>query len=495
MIEILGYCVEVVFLFATLMVCLFSVGQLNLSFFYIKSLRSKPKLNQNILITNLPYVTVQLPVYNERYVVERLIDAVSEFDYPKDKLEIQVLDDSDDDSVDLISAKVKYWQQRGLNIAHITRADRNGFKAGALRDGMRQAKGEFFAIFDADFLPKPDFLMKIIPYFENEKVGMVQSRWGHLNENFSLLTRMQAYALDAHFTVEQKGRNASGMFMNFNGTCGVWRKHAIVEAGGWQPDTLTEDLDLSYRSQLKGWEFIYLENIFTPGELPVTMSAVKSQQFRWMKGPAEVARKNFSAIYHAKIGVLRKFHAAIHLLNSSVFIWVLLSGLSSLAYTFFISLGWKSMLPMSLSQVSLLSLCSLVLFFVLSRIKSSTQKGVKGILGSIFRFPLFLCFVMGISLHNAIAALEGWFGKKSSFIRTPKFGIVGTKGNWKYNVYNLKKIHWLTWAEGFLSVLFGLILVIDFKLPYYPNLIYHFILALGFGVVFFLSIKHSIVSR
>src|SRR6056297_2782400 len=233
----------------------------------------------------LPTVTVQLPVFNERYVVERLIDSIAQ------------LDDSTDDSKNIAIRRVAHWRDRGVDIRHVTRPDRKGYKAGALAFGLEQARGEYIAIFDADFVPRKDFLLGALPPFRDAQVGMVQTRWEHLNRDYSILTRLQAFALDAHFSVEQGGRNAGGHFMNFNGTAGVWRKETIADAGGWSDDTLTEDLDLSYRAQLKGWRFVFLEATGAPAELPAVMSALKTQQFRWNKGAAECARKNLGKVF------------------------------------------------------------------------------------------------------------------------------------------------------------------------------------------------------
>ncbi|WP_306413696.1 cellulose synthase family protein [Cecembia lonarensis] len=241
---------------------------------------------------DLPKVTVQLPVYNEKYVIDRLIEAVAELEYPKDKLEIQILDDSTDETSLIIQKKIKGFPE--IDFQYIHRKDRAGFKAGALKHGLASAKGELIAIFDADFVPDTTFLMKTVGFFVDEEVGLVQSRWTHLNEGYSLLTRLQAFALDAHFMVEQIGRNAQGAFINFNGTGGIWRRACILDAGNWEDDTLTEDLDLSYRAQKKGWEFIYRPDIESPAELPPVMSAIKSQQFRWTKGGAECAKKTLA---------------------------------------------------------------------------------------------------------------------------------------------------------------------------------------------------------
>ncbi|EDO28878.1 predicted protein, partial [Nematostella vectensis] len=264
--------------------------------------------------SEIPFVTIQLPIFNEKYVVERLLHSVAALDYPKEKLEVQVLDDSTDDSVIETARLINKHALSGLNIKHIRRENRVGFKAGALKEGLIDAKGEFIVIFDADFVPKPNWLQETIPYFKNEKVGVVQTRWGHINRNFSILTKIQAFALDAHFTLEQVGRNSKNHFINFNGTAGAWRKSCIIDAGNWESDTLTEDLDLSYRAQLKKWQFVYLEDVETPAELPAVLSAARSQQFRWNKGGAENFRKMSAKVMIANnIQTKTKFHGILHL--------------------------------------------------------------------------------------------------------------------------------------------------------------------------------------
>jgi cellulose synthase/poly-beta-1,6-N-acetylglucosamine synthase-like glycosyltransferase len=275
------------------------MGQLHLTWIYLKAKKRKPAITPEFI--NFPTVTIQLPIYNEKYVVERLLDAVSLFDYPKEKLEIQVLDDSTDETTEIILKKIESMRPLGLNFKLIHREQRVGYKAGALDHGFHIASGEFIAIFDADFIPPPDFLNKTLPYFINEKVGVVQTRWGHINKDYSILTQLQAFGLDAHFSIEQTARSAAGSFINFNGTCGVWRKTCITDAGGWSNDTLTEDLDLSYRAQLRGWKFEYLEDVETKGELPVIMPAIKSQQYRWNKGAAETAKKNFGNVLRSSL--------------------------------------------------------------------------------------------------------------------------------------------------------------------------------------------------
>ena len=296
------YIIIAIYSIALMLIFFYSLAQLNLLINYLtykKRNAEAPKFNL-LDPREIPHVTIQLPVYNEEYVMERLLDNISKIEYPKSKLEIQVLDDSTDDTVHDTAKRVAALQATGLDIKHITRVDRTGFKAGALKEGLAVAKGDFVAIFDADFMPESDWLKKTVPYFKDPEIGVVQTRWGHINRDYSTLTRIQAFALDAHFTLEQVGRNSKGHFINFNGTAGIWRKECIIDAGNWEGDTLTEDLDLSYRAQLKNWKFKYLEDVETPAELPVVMSAARSQQFRWNKGGAENFRKTVWSVITAK---------------------------------------------------------------------------------------------------------------------------------------------------------------------------------------------------
>src|SRR5690606_11234708 len=285
----------IIYTLASLLILLYSFSQLHLLLQYLQA-RRKQSVTEILDLSDpskIPHVTIQLPIYNEMYVMERLLKNIAEIEYPHEKLEIQVLDDSTDESVLKTEALVKELQSKGLDIVHIRRKNRSGFKAGALKEGLQVAKGEFIAVFDSDFLPQKDWLLQTIPHFKNSRTGMVQTRWGHINRDYSLLTRIQAFALDFHFIMEQTGRNFGSHFINFNGTAGIWRKTCILDAGNWNGDTLTEDLDLSYRAQMKKWEFKYLEDVVTPAELPVVISAAKSQQFRWNKGAAENFQKNF----------------------------------------------------------------------------------------------------------------------------------------------------------------------------------------------------------
>ena len=473
---------------------MYSLAQLNLLMNYLAS-KKKNKKSEVFNFKNneeIPYVTIQLPVYNELYVMERLLKNIAKLEYPREKLEIQVLDDSTDESIGITNNLVIDLQKTGLDIQHIRRKNRNGFKAGALKEGLKIAKGEFIAIFDADFLPEQDWLYKTIPYFKDTEIGVVQTRWGHINRNYSTLTRIQAFMLDAHFTLEQTGRNSKGHFINFNGTAGVWRKECILDAGNWQGDTLTEDIDLSYRAQLKNWKFKYLENVETPAELPVIISAARSQQFRWNKGGAENFQKMCGRIIKNKnVPLKTKIHGLLHLLNSSMFTCIFLVAVLSIP-----------MLYIKNEYAHLKEYFLVMSFFVTSSVifficywfmyKSIYGSGIKNFFKYIGAFFTFFSVAMGFSLHNTIAVLEGHFGKKSEFVRTPKFNIKSLKDGWKNNKYIKKKPSVHVILEGLLALyfIFGMYSAFivgnqggDFGL--FP---FHLMLFIGFGYVFFKSI-------
>lgn len=442
---------------------------------------------------NYPFVTVQLPIYNEMYVIERLIDAVAEFDYPKDRYEIHILDDSTDETLDIVAAKVAEYKAKGYNIEQVTREVRQGFKAGALRDGMEAAKGEFMAIFDADFLPKKDFLLRTLPFFEDEKVGVVQTRWEHINQDYSLITRLQALQLNVHFTVEQVGRMNGEYMLQFNGTAGVWRRKTIEDAGGWEADTLTEDLDLSIRAQLKGYTIRFLENVGSPAELPAEMNSFKSQQFRWMKGGAETAKKMLPTVWRSNLSWNQKVHATSHLLASSVFVFVFAAGLFSVPLLFFLSdlieLGFSK----NFFAYFLVGLLSIVAIYYVANIQSpaNNEKNFgKAVLKFIVLFPLFLALSMGLSLHNTVAVLQGYRGKKSPFVRTPKFNIKSIKDNFKKSNYLTKKLTWTTIGEGLLSLYFIAAIVGAIYVQNTTFIAFHTMLALGYGAIFVYSLRH-----
>ena len=367
--------------------------------------------------TDPPRVTVQLPIYNERYVVGRLIKAVSALDYPRDRLEIQLLDDSTDDSAEIVEQLVTHYQQQGVSIVHLRRSNRNGFKAGALREGMEKASGEFFAIFDADFIPPPDFLRKTIPYFLNRKVGMVQARWGHINADYSLLTRAQSIGIDSHFSIEQGARAWSGLFLNFNGTAGIWRRQAISEAGGWHADTLTEDMDLSYRAQLAGWQLKYLLEVACPAELPVQVSAFKSQQFRWAKGSIQTARKIIPVLLKAPCSWFSKWQAVLHMTHYMVHPLMLVT----------ILLSYPIVLLQKHESSPWLLIGAFILFLMAtlgpSVLYLASQRCLYADWRSRIRWISLMTLIgTGVSLNNARAVLEGLFFSGGDFIRTPKFG-------------------------------------------------------------------------
>lgn len=468
-----------------LFILIYSLAQGHLLFHFLKARKTwqkTPKKNPE----SWPKVTVQLPVYNELYVVERLIDAIAKLNYPKELLEIQLLDDSTDQTVDLIREKLKDFPN--VNFQYIHRVDRKGFKAGALREGLEIASGEFIAIFDADFVPSPDFLLQTIPYFSSEKIGMVQTRWTHLNRDYSILTRLQAFALDAHFFIEQIGRNHQGAFINFNGTGGIWRKSCILDAGNWHDDTLTEDLDLSYRAQRKGWEFIYRPEIESPAELPPIMSAIKSQQFRWTKGGAECAMKHAGAVSQEKHSFRVKFHSFAHLFNSTIFIAVLVTSLSSIGVWWAGEMGIIPELLVRLSGIFLIGFVLIAGVYLVSYFYGK-RSFVQSALGVVWQLPLFLSVSLGLALHNAQAVWEGFSGKKSPFIRTPKFNLESGKEKLSSNRYLLHRMPVTTWFEGVLALVFWGMVGMAFREENFLFLPFHAMLAFGYSLVFITSFK------
>lgn len=486
----IAYLIIAIYSLALLLIFFYSLAQLNLLVNYLgnkKINREAPKFNL-MDPKEIPFVTIQLPVYNEEYVMDRLLQNIAKIEYPKSKLEIQVLDDSTDESVIDTASKIKALREQGLDIQHIRRSNREGFKAGALKEGLTIAKGEYVAIFDADFLPAADWLKKTVPYFKDPEIGVVQTRWGHINRDYSILTRIQAFALDAHFTLEQVGRNSKGHFINFNGTAGIWRKECILDAGNWEGDTLTEDLDLSYRAQLKNWKFKYLEDVETPAELPVVISAARSQQFRWNKGGAENFKKTVNSVIRAKnIPFKTKFHGVMHLLNSSMFLCVFLVAILSIPMLYIKNtyghLGW-------IFEVTSFFIVSTIILFVCYwfTYKSIQGSGFDNFIDYIKIFFTFFSVALGFSLHNTVAVLEGHMGKRSEFVRTPKFNINNLGDSWKGNKYLTTKLspNMILEFGLMLYFLFGMYSAIplnDFGL--FP---FHFMLFLGFGFVFFKSL-------
>lgn len=484
------YAAILIYGIALLLIFFYSVSILNLTLNYLKFKRKSdksPTFNLNDS-NEVPFVTVQLPIYNEKYVVERLLDSIAKLDYPKERLEVQVLDDSTDDSVIETAKIIQELQNQGLDIVHIRRKNREGFKAGALKYATDFAKGDFIAIFDADFLPQSDWLKKTVIYFKDERIGVVQTRWGHINRNYSLLTKIQAFALDTHFTLEQVGRNSEGHFINFNGTAGIWRKATIYDAGNWEGDTLTEDLDLSYRAQLKGWKFKYLEEVETPAELPVVVSAARSQQFRWNKGGAQVFKKAVHSILSSKrIDWKTKFHGVMHLLNSSMFLSVFIVAILSVPMLYI--KAWYPHLAWVFQVTSVFIISTIILSFCYwVTYKNIHGKSFDNFVDYVKMFFIFFSIVLGFLFHNVVAVLEGYTGKKSEFVRTPKFNISNLKDSWKGNKYINTKISPSVIVEFCLMLYFMFGLYSGIKLNDFGLFPFHLMVTFGFGFVVYKSI-------
>jgi cellulose synthase/poly-beta-1,6-N-acetylglucosamine synthase-like glycosyltransferase len=390
----------------------------------------------------LPRVTVQLPIFNEQYVVDRLLDAVCRLDYPREKLDIQLLDDSTDETVEVARLLVDRYVALGHPVSYIHRENREGFKAGALEAGLKTAKGEFVAIFDADFVPPPDFILKCIHHFTDPKTGMVQTRWTHINRNYSLLTQVEAILLDGHFVLEHSGRARSGVFFNFNGTAGMWRRKAIDEAGGWEHDTLTEDTDLSYRAQLKGWRFIYLQDVECPAELPVEMTAFKTQQARWAKGLIQVSKKILPKILSSDVSRHQKIEAWYHLTaNLSYPLMIVLSVLLLPAMIIRFYQGWFQMLYIDL-PLFMASTFSISSFYLVSQRELFPRTWLR----TFLYLPFLMALGIGLTVTNTRAVLEALIGKKTAFARTPKYHVETKKDRVRTKTYR-KRLGWVPWLE------------------------------------------------
>jgi cellulose synthase/poly-beta-1,6-N-acetylglucosamine synthase-like glycosyltransferase len=373
----------------------------------------------------LPIVTIQLPLYNEMYVADRLIGAVCRIEYPHDRLEIQVLDDSSDETRGIAELAVRRFAAQGIDIKYYHRSDRIGYKAGALEAGLKVARGEFIAIFDADFMPTADFLTNLMPHFRDPKIGMVQARWGHINQDYSLLTKIQAILLDGHFILEHGGRNRGGRFFNFNGTAGVWRRIAIDDAGGWQHDTLTEDLDLSYRAQLRGWQFVFVPGVIAPAEVPVEMNAFKSQQHRWAKGSIQTCRKLLPRILRSNLPVGVKAEAFFHLTaNFNYILMCVLSGLMFPSMVIRYNMGWYEMIliDVPLFFAATFSFCN---FYMVCQ-----RELHRDWITRLKYVPFLMSVGIGLSVNNTRAVIEALFNTQSEFTRTPKYHIEGDADEW-----------------------------------------------------------------
>lgn len=400
-------------------------------------------------VAKWPRVTVQLPIFNERYVIERLVEAISRFDYPRELLDVQVLDDSTDETQQVARACVERFAAQGLPIVYIHRNHRAGYKAGALENGLKTAQGEFVAIFDADFIPSPDFLRRSIPYFQNEEIGMVQARWTYLNRDYSLLTQVETILLDGHFVVEHGARSRRGTFFNFNGTAGVWRRRSIEDAGGWQHDTLTEDTDLSYRAQLQGWKFLYLPDIECASELPVDMNGFKAQQARWAKGLMQTAKKLLPRVMKSDAPLHVKAEAFFHLTaNVSYPLMILLSTMLLPAMIVRFYQGWLQMIVIDL-PLFLASTCSISSFYLVAQKELRPKNWWR----TFLYMPFVMAIGIGISVRNAQGVMEAIIGKKSEFARTAKYKIEGKSDSFLKKSYK-NKAGWIPYAEVFLGIYF-----------------------------------------
>ncbi len=440
-------------------------------------------------LAGYPMVTVQLPVFNEVYVVGRLIDVVCGMDYPKDRIEIQVLDDSTDETVDIVAERVAFYTECGHMIRHIRRTDRAGYKAGALREGLKTASGEFVAVFDADFIPKRDFLKKTLPWFSDAGIGMVQTRWEHINADYSFMTRVQAMALDGHFVIEQQVRNRSGMFINFNGTAGIWRKSCILDAGNWESDTLTEDLDLSYRAQLRGWKFKFLRDVTSPAELPSEINALKSQQHRWTKGAVETARKILPRVWRSGIPFRMKVHSTLHLTGNVVFPFIMLAGILNVPLIFIKHQGGYETY-FDIMAIFVFAFLGSFLFYLYSQKEVYSDWNKR-----ILLFPLFMAGSMGLAVNNTRAVFEGILKRKSEFVRTPKYSVIMKKDRWAGKKYAPVKIKATVVVEAILALwcAFGVVASVYYiELAAVP---FQLLFTTGFGVVAWTSLRHIMVGR
>ena len=466
---------------------IYGIHRYHLVYLYLKH---KDKVAQpRAKLETKPRVTIQLPIYNEMYVVERLVEAACNVRYPRELLEIQVLDDSTDGTVDITAACVAKNQALGFNIHHVHRMNRHGFKAGALENGLKDATGELIAIFDADFIPPPNFLEDVVDYFSDTEVGMVQARWGHINREYSLLTQVESVILDGHFIIEHGGRHFSGRFFNFNGTAGIWRRNAIESAGGWQHDTLTEDTDLSYRAQMAGWKFLYLPHIVCPAELPVEMNSFKSQQARWAKGLIQTAIKLLPRILRSNLPWKIKTEAFFHLTaNISYPLMIALSFLLLPAMIVRLNQGWFQMLYIDL-PLWLASTASVSTFYLISQKELYPDWRVR-----LKYLPFLMSVGIGLSVSNSKAVMEALLGIKSSFKRTPKYRIETKQDRWVTKKY-LRRTGMMPLFELSLGAYFGLVVFYAFINQNYPTIPFLMLFVVGFTYMGLMSILHMTLHR
>lgn len=428
----------------------YGMHRYTLVYLYYKK-RNKQTSRPTQEFPELPRVTIQLPIFNEQFVVDRLLQAISRIDYPREKLDIQLLDDSTDETVTVASSLVDHYASQGLPITYLHRTNRSGYKAGALHEGLKAAQGEFVAIFDADFVPPPDFLLQTIHHFTDPGIGMVQTRWTHINRRYSFLTEVEAILLDGHFVLEHSGRARHNVFFNFNGTAGIWRRRAIDDAGGWEHDTLTEDTDLSYRAQLKGWKFIYRQDVECPAELPVEMTAFKTQQARWAKGLIQTGKKILPRVLKSDQPFRVKLEAWYHLTaNMSYPLMVILSVLLLPAMVIRFYQGWFQMLYIDI-PLFLASTFSISSFYLVSQRELFPRSWPRALL----YLPFLMALGIGLTVTNTIAVLEALIGRQTAFARTPKYRVENKKDAMRAAKYR-KRLGWIPWVELLIGSYFAL---------------------------------------
>jgi len=492
---------EAVVLFAPIIFSLYALGAVIITvytlgevhllyYYYLRHRRAAGKAAPRPLdLAELPPVTVQIAMYNELYVAEHVIDACAQLDYPHDRLEIQVCDDSTDESYDVARRRIEHWRAQGVNIQHRHRKDRSGYKAGALAAATARATGEFIAIFDADFRPAPDFLRRTLPHFRDRHVGIVQTRWGHLNRTYSILTYVQSVLLDMFFIIEHKGRAVLGAFLRFNGSGGVWRKKCLEDSGGWSADTLCEDLDLCFRAQLRGWTVVYDDTIISPAEVPVTMSDFKAQQYRWVKGKAQVIRKLLPAIWVARIPPVIKMHALFDLLNIFAGSSVLVLALCSVPLTY---IAWKQPEYNRYMAYVSFGLSNLIIapWFALIVLKSYYAGGWRVTKEFFTVFPPLVATVVGMPLFQTAAMLDGFFGfgGSGSFHKTAKYNITQRTDRWRDKLYSPKRISGTTLVEGLLAVFFAFATWFSISLHNWGALPFQVALVCGYSYIFLRSV-------
>ena len=475
----LSWALLIIYFLSLAVVLVVGLGQLHLA---LIAAFTKTKASLRAARSPLPFVSVQLPIYNEVQVVERLLQHVLALKYPKDKWELLVLDDSTDETTEYIERLLLRLPSE-VPVRTLRREQRKGYKAGALAAALPEVKGEIVALFDADFMPPPDFLLRTVSYFEDKKVGFVQTRWGYSNEPYNLLTRLQAFGLNGHFFIEQLARQKAGYFSHFNGTAGLWRKQCIVEAGGWQSDTLTEDLDLSYRAQLKGWTYRYLYHVICPAELPTHINSIKQQQKRWCKGAAQTAKKHsFQLIKDTSLPLLKKLQGLLHLFNSTVYLCVFISSLLSVPLLYI-----KAQTPSIASlfewtSFSLLGFAGFCGFYALMVYKLRPQAPLRYLITHLF---WFFVFSLGLACSNSRAVAAAWLGLRSPFKRTPK------QGNSIRQHYTIRTPISELLIELSLLIYFAAAVLYALYIKDYSMLFFHVLLTLGYGSVCWYEIKRQ----